>query len=148
MNAKTVIWQKIKPGSMNSMKIISRVIALLVVVPATYYFVYWLPCSLLPLGDQLWIANVISLACAIAAGWFVWIKTASFNSNAFSTILLGAVLVGGIGFIGGFLGPMIFAPGANQGPLLGIFITGPAGFVVGGIIGFVYWIINDRNKAI
>jgi hypothetical protein len=30
---------------------------------------------------------------------------------------------------------MIFTPEANQGPLLGIFITGPIGVVVGGIIG-------------
>ncbi len=42
-----------------------------------------------------------------------------------------ALLLGGIGFALGFFGPMIFAPGANQGPLLGILITGPAGFFLG-----------------
>ena len=42
-----------------------------------------------------------------------------------------ALLVGGIGFAAGFLGPIVFAPDANQGPLLGIFITGPIGFLVG-----------------
>ena len=42
-----------------------------------------------------------------------------------------ALLVGGIGFAAGFFGPMIFVPGANQGPMLGIFITGPLGFVLG-----------------
>lgn len=46
-----------------------------------------------------------------------------------------ALLLGGIGFVAGFVGPMIFAPGANQGPMLGIFITGPAGFAVGLIYG-------------
>ena len=46
-----------------------------------------------------------------------------------------ALVLGGIGFVGGFVGPIIFAPGANQGPLLGIFITGPGGFVVGLIYG-------------
>jgi hypothetical protein len=45
--------------------------------------------------------------------------------------LAGGFVLGGIGFVGGFFGPMIFAPGANQGPLLGIFITGPLGFVLG-----------------
>lgn len=35
----------------------------------------------------------------------------------------------------GFIGPIIFAPGANQGPLLGIFITGPPGFMAGLIWG-------------
>ena len=35
-------------------------------------------------------------------------------------------------------GPMVFAPDANQGPLLGIFITGPLGTLLGAIGGFVY----------
>jgi hypothetical protein len=39
--------------------------------------------------------------------------------------------------VGGFLGPMILAPEANQGPLLGIFITGPLGLVVGAIAGAI-----------
>jgi hypothetical protein len=42
-----------------------------------------------------------------------------------------ALFVGGIAFLIGFVGPMILAPGANQGPLLGIFITGPLGLLVG-----------------
>lgn len=47
-------------------------------------------------------------------------------------------MVGGIGFAGGFFGPTIVTPEANQGPLLGIFITGPIGFVVGAMAGAVY----------
>jgi hypothetical protein len=31
---------------------------------------------------------------------------------------------------------MIFAPQANQGPMLGIFITGPGGFLLGLLYGF------------
>ena len=46
-----------------------------------------------------------------------------------------AMLLGGIGFAGGFFGPIVFAPEANQGPLLGIFITGPIGFALGGLLG-------------
>ncbi len=42
-----------------------------------------------------------------------------------------ALLLGAIGFAGGFFGPIVFAPDANQGPLLGIFITGPLGFLLG-----------------
>jgi len=37
-----------------------------------------------------------------------------------------------------FFGPMIFAPEANQGPMLGLFITGPAGVVIGAIAGAWY----------
>jgi hypothetical protein len=50
----------------------------------------------------------------------------------------GALIVGGIGFCAGFFGPMVFAPDANQGPLLGIFITGPLGVLLGAIGGAVY----------
>jgi hypothetical protein len=42
-----------------------------------------------------------------------------------------AVFVGTIAFLPGFIGPVILSPEANQGPLLGIFFTGPIGFVVG-----------------
>ena len=42
-----------------------------------------------------------------------------------------ALFVGAIAFLAGFLGPIILAPEANQGPLLGIFYTGPLGTVVG-----------------
>jgi len=48
-----------------------------------------------------------------------------------------AFLVGAIGFAAGFFGPIIFAPEANQGPLLGIFITGPIGFLIGLIYGIL-----------
>lgn len=54
-----------------------------------------------------------------------------------SSVLKWSSLLGGIGFAAGFFGPMIFAPQANQGPMLGIFITGPAGFVGGAIVGFI-----------
>jgi hypothetical protein len=46
-------------------------------------------------------------------------------------ILKFAVLVGGAGFALGFFGPMILDPSSGNGPMLGIFITGPIGFVVG-----------------
>jgi hypothetical protein len=38
------------------------------------------------------------------------------------------------GFAAGFIGPMVFAPDANQGPLVGIFITGPAGLALGAVL--------------
>ncbi len=48
-------------------------------------------------------------------------------------------VVGALGFAGGFFGPMIFMPSSNQGPLLGIFITGPLGFVVGWLLGMIFY---------
>ena len=55
-----------------------------------------------------------------------------------------AFVLGAIGFAAGFFGPMVFAPGANQGPLLGIFITGPAGFAVGLVYGIARTLLRRR----
>jgi hypothetical protein len=57
----------------------------------------------------------------------------------FASIAVGAIIVGAVGFLAGFVGPIILTPDANQGPLLGIFITGPLGVLIGGIGGFVHW---------
>jgi hypothetical protein len=124
----------------------TRFVALLLVVPATYFFVYWLPFSLLPIGENRWIASFGSLVAAGAAGWFVWAKLGSSNSGALTSMLAGAVLIGATGFVAGFFGPLIWAPEANQGPLLGIFFTGPLGFVAGGIGGLVYWILRRPKR--
>jgi hypothetical protein len=37
------------------------------------------------------------------------------------------LILGATGFAAGFFGPMMLVPEANQGPMLGIFITGPGG---------------------
>jgi hypothetical protein len=54
-----------------------------------------------------------------------------------SRVVLYALVLGGVGFAGGFFGPMVLDPTSGNGPLLGIFITGPAGLVVGGVMGLV-----------
>jgi hypothetical protein len=48
--------------------------------------------------------------------------------------MLGAGWCGIIGFVGGYFGP-IYLSDSNLGPLLGLFITGPGGFVVGALCG-------------
>lgn len=53
----------------------------------------------------------------------------------FAAAGLGALLLGAAGFAAGFLGPMALNPSANQGPLLGILITGPGGAVLGAVLG-------------
>lgn len=123
-----------------------RFFALLFVVPAAYCFIYWLPFSLLQSEGATWVAKLLSLLCAVMAGWFVWGAIGSARLNALSSIMLGAVLLGGIGFTAGFFGPIVFTPHANQGPLLGIFITGPLGFVLGGVAGLVYWVVKRQQQ--
>lgn len=52
------------------------------------------------------------------------------------------LLLGTAGFASGFFGPLIFVPEANQGPLVGILISGPAGAVLGLVLWLVCRIIN------
>ena len=39
--------------------------------------------------------------------------------------------------VSGFFGPIALSPDSNQGPLLGIFLTGPGGAVAGTLLGIV-----------
>lgn len=63
-----------------------------------------------------------------------------------SYALIGALGLGAVSFCAGFFGPIIFAPEANQGPLLGIFITGPLGFLLGAVGDFIYWLVQRKKK--
>ncbi|MFA7387603.1 MAG: hypothetical protein WCZ87_08085 [Thiohalobacteraceae bacterium] len=127
------------------MSLAARILAMMVVVPATFFFIYWVPFSLLPFGNTP-IPALVSLACAVAVGRFVWRRLDGDSNGLVASTLRGAVLLGSIGFCAGFFGPMIFVPGANQGPLLGIFVTGPLGFLLGGAGGFVYG-LKGRNAV-
>ncbi len=41
--------------------------------------------------------------------------------------------VGAVGLVIGFVGPLVFNPKSNLGPLLGVLLTGPLGFVAGAL---------------
>jgi hypothetical protein len=114
---------------------------------ATFYFVFLLPFSLLLPHDRLWWVRFLgSLICAVAATRYVWRHSASISQGFASSVMLGALVTGAIGFSAGFFGPMIVAPDANQGPLLGIFITGPLGVVAGAVGGCIYWLTRGRRS--
>ncbi len=62
--------------------------------------------------------------------------------------LLFPVVLGGIGFFCGFLGPIVLTPNANQGPLLGIFITGPLAVLVGLVLAGLLLARHATSKTI
>lgn len=64
-----------------------------------------------------------------------------------SVIMSTSLSIGVIAFLIGFVGPIILMPEANLGPLLGLFITGPLGFLLGGVIGF-WRILYDSKRTI
>ena len=49
--------------------------------------------------------------------------------------------MGAVGGAAGFLGPIFLNPDANQGPLLGLFITGPGGALAGAVLGFLFRVL-------
>lgn len=84
-------------------------------------FIFWVPITLwlVTMGVLcLWSAasgNQVASRADIQASWRAgWI-------------------VGGVGLAIGFVGPMVVFPESNLGPLLGILLTGPLGFVVGAL---------------
>ena len=52
-------------------------------------------------------------------------------------VLLWPIILGGAGFAAGFFGPIVLNPDANQGPLVGIFLSGPGGVVLGLVLGVI-----------
>jgi hypothetical protein len=86
-------------------------------------WIFWVPIALwlLTMGGLWWWtalgAGQPVTEARIAASWRIgWI-------------------VGAVGFALGFVGPLLVMPGANLGPLLGILMTGPGGFVLGVLAG-------------
>jgi hypothetical protein len=115
---------------------------------AAFYFVFWMGGALLhALGLPFWISFVFSAGVSALVGRYIWARTASVQSGLAGSVVLGALITGGVGFVAGFFGPLVFAPDANQGPLLGLFITGPLGFAAGGVGGGVHWLVRRRRAA-
>jgi hypothetical protein len=57
------------------------------------------------------------------------------------------VLVGVICFLVGFVGPIILYPHSPQGPLLGIFFTGPLGALAGAVVGAIIGLVVPAAHA-
>jgi hypothetical protein len=59
-------------------------------------------------------------------------------ANMLTRACVYGLVVGAVGFSLGFFGPMVLDPTSGNGPLLGIFITGPGGFVLGFVAGLIH----------
>lgn len=115
---------------------IGRIAAGLIAIAAVYLAIL----SVVRTGHDL-ISTMIQAILILIAFYLLWFATLSHlpsEWNKLARTLVIALIIGAIGLIGGYVGPLIVTPGANQGPLLGIFITGPVGFVLGSIGGF-FW---------
>lgn len=69
------------------------------------------------------------------------------SSNRRLSIGLWALALACTGFAAGFFGPMLVNPEANQGPLVGIFITGPGGALSGFVLGAIFRVLPISNAT-
>jgi hypothetical protein len=129
-------------------KPVQRAVISVIGALAVNWCVGWAYIFLFPSKDwhsQALIAQIVSKLCGLAAGILAWRLTASSDPRLVRYSITGACCTGFIGFLAGFIGPIIFTPHANQGPLLGILFTGPFGFVAGAVGGALYWL---RRRSI
>lgn len=96
-------------------------------------------------NDQM--SLIVSLLIAAAISLCIWLILGFYPIVIIYKIIRTGLIIGAISFVLGFFGPILFIPDANQGPLLGIFITGPFGFVIGLIGGGIYWAFKKEKKG-
>jgi hypothetical protein len=131
------------------MKTVIRITATFFTVIGSYFFMYWMAFMIIPGAQKIqFLAPVTALIIAILMGIFIWKKTGNAKApkSMFVYVLVGGILLGTIGFILGFFGPLIFSPSSNQGPLLGIILTGPIGFMAGLLSGGLYWVAKVKKR--
>jgi hypothetical protein len=106
------------------------------IIPASYSF----------LAFPNWFV-VLPLASATLAGlgwWFAFRGNNALSLARMKCAGIGGLVLGAVAFIPGYFGPLIFAPNNNLGPLLGIFITGPAGFTAAVWLGVLYGLLRVK----
>ena len=84
------------------------------------------------------IVTSCAAALAVVTGWFAARGHRAASRVAMGITCLGGSIGGGVAFTAGFFGPMFLSPNSNQGPLLGVFVTGPIGFILGLVTGFLW----------
>jgi hypothetical protein len=100
------------------------------------YALAWVTLIVLPFFLPPWAVNVGALGFALWIAWRTWGATAYGVSSPARSALVGGAVGGGAGFLLGFGGPLLLAPAANQGPLLGLLITLPLGVFLGATVGY------------
>src|SRR5262245_37955163 len=98
------------------MPVLAKFVISTLVFLTVYFFSFWVLFMQIVPDGMVWLASLMSLLMAAAASYWAWGRAAGAQSGVLTTSLHWAMIVGAIGFCGGFFGPLIFMPEANQGP--------------------------------
>jgi len=135
-------------GGVRDLKARERILAGVVAAPVTVYVLLIVVAQLRrgfdPMGA---IFGAFAGTIAVLAWWYALRGHIPVSRQRIRFAVFGGCILGGIGFLAGFFGPLILSPEANQGPLLGILITGPLGFFVGAVLGWFYASIRIRTPG-
>ena len=83
--------------------------------------------------------------CAFVLASGVLFIVGSRTPADFVRVLLWTAITGLVSFVAGFYAPLYFGRESPQGPLFGIVMSGPAGAIIGCVIGLVLSIRHVRS---
>jgi hypothetical protein len=135
-------------NSTSSSDKISRILVGLVAVVCSVYALAVLRNEFSNGFDMLGLMLGLGVGTAAWLAW--WFVLSAYRPEKwllFKYTVVCALLCGGAAFATGFFGPMIFSPQSNQGPFLGIFVTGPLGLTVGAVLGWVFGLVKCRKGS-
>lgn len=126
-----------------------RALAGLLAIPATIYALLVLRTnSQDPMG--MWLYGFISIPATLAglSMWFAFKGHNTVSRARMKCALIGGLIVGGIAFFGGVVGPLLFMRESNVGPIIGFIIAGPIGFLVGNVLGAIYGFLRPHKQKL
>lgn len=128
------------------MLLLARCVLALIGFIAGWFISYWVYFAGYDLAGSPFLGRGMPFLIGVAVAIFILAATEHLRHGLLSSTVLGAVGLGSIGFVAGFFGPMILDPGGNQWPLLGLLMTGPGGFLLGGPLGALWWWVMQRLR--
>jgi zinc transporter ZupT len=92
------------------------------------------------------VPTVAVLVVIFGVASIVLYTSGAARRDSFQRTILWGVGLAIVGFVSGFVGPALLSD-SGQGPLLGIFLTGPAGAALGCVIGATRSIHSVRKHG-
>jgi hypothetical protein len=128
-------------NSYTAQRILAGVVALSLTAYALGVIRTQLQFGIEPIGVSFGLgAAVVATLC----WWFALRGHIAESRVRMRFTVIGGLLLGGIAFAVGFFGSIILVPGDNLDPLLGVFVTGPLGFVLGAVMSWLYACLRTR----